>query len=75
VGAKYEIYTIINRLASEGKGVLLISSELPEILGLCDRIYVMSQGRFTGELSRADANQEKIMKLMLGAQGAPGKGN
>jgi len=70
VGAKYEIYTIINRLASEGKGVLLISSELPEILGLCDRIYVMSQGRFTGELERAEANQEKIMKYML-----QGKGN
>jgi len=75
VGAKYEIYTIINRLASEGKGVLLISSELPEILGLCDRIYVMSQGRFTGNLDRAEANQEKIMKLMLGAPVAPGKGN
>jgi len=81
VGAKYEIYTIINRLASMGKGILLISSELPEVLGLCDRIYVMSQGRFTGELDRADANQEKIMKLMLGAQPspslgtAPGKGN
>jgi len=70
VGAKYEIYTIINRLAAEGKGVLLISSELPEILGLCDRIYVMSQGRFTGELNRAEANQEKIMKYML-----QGKGN
>ena len=75
VGAKYEIYTIVNRLAAEGKGVLLISSELPEILGLCDRIYVMSQGRFTGELTRAEANQEKIMKLMLGAPAAPGKGN
>jgi len=78
VGAKYEIYTIINHLAAEGKGVLLISSELPEILGLCDRIYVMSQGRFTGELTRAEANQEKIMKLMLGApvatQTAPEKG-
>jgi len=70
VGAKYEIYTIINRLASEGKGVLLISSELPEILGLCDRVYVMSQGRFTGELTRAQATQEAVMKLML-----QGKGN
>ncbi len=70
VGAKFEIYTIINRLASEGKGVLLISSELPEILGLCDRIYVMSQGRFTGELTRAEADQESVMKLML-----QGKGN
>jgi putative multiple sugar transport system ATP-binding protein len=70
VGAKFEIYTIINRLASEGKGVILISSELPEILGLCDRIYVMSQGRFTGELPRAAADQESVMKLML-----QGKGN
>ncbi len=70
VGAKYEIYTIINRLASEGKSVLLISSELPEILGLCDRIYVVSEGRFTGQLSRAEATQEKVMKLML-----QGKGN
>ncbi len=70
VGAKFEIYTIINRLASEGKGVLLISSELPEILGLCDRIYVMSQGRFTGVLDRAEADQESVMKLML-----QGKGN
>jgi putative multiple sugar transport system ATP-binding protein len=66
VGAKYEIYTIIHRLAAEGKGVLLISSELPEILGLCDRIYVMSQGRLTGELARQEASQEKIMKFMLG---------
>ena len=66
VGAKYEIYTLIHRLAAEGKGVLLISSELPEILGLCDRIYVMSQGRLTGELARQDASQEKIMKFMLG---------
>ena len=70
VGAKYEIYTIINRLASQGKSVVLISSELPEILGLCDRIYVMSQGRFSGQLTRAEATQEKVMKLML-----QGKGN
>ena len=51
VGAKYEIYTIINQLASEGKGVLIISSELPELLGMCDRIYVMSEGKLTGEVS------------------------
>jgi len=78
VGAKYEIYTIINRLAGEGKGVVLISSELPEILGLCDRVYVMSQGRISGQVDRADATQEKIMRLMLGAPGNPvtsGKGN
>lgn len=64
VGAKYEIYTIINRLAQDGKGILLISSELPEILGMCDRIYVMCEGRITGELSRDEATQENLMKLM-----------
>ncbi|MEX1029719.1 MAG: multiple monosaccharide ABC transporter ATP-binding protein [Paenibacillaceae bacterium] len=69
VGAKYEIYSIINQLAGEGKGILLISSELPEILGMCDRIYVMSEGRLTGELSRAEASQEKIMKFMTRTRG------
>ncbi len=64
VGAKYEIYTIINQLASEGKGVLIISSELPELLGMCDRIYVMSEGRLTGEVTRQEASQEHLMKLM-----------
>lgn len=64
VGAKYEIYTIIHQLAEEGKGILMISSELPEILGMCDRIYVMSEGRITGEVNRDEAIQEKLMKLM-----------
>jgi putative multiple sugar transport system ATP-binding protein len=64
VGAKYEIYTIINKLASEGKGILLISSELPEILGMCDRIYVMNEGRITGECLREEATQENMMKMM-----------
>jgi len=64
VGAKYEIYTIIHRLADEGKGILLISSELPEILGMCDRIYVLSEGRVTGEVDRAEATQETLMKYM-----------
>ncbi|KIP21639.1 Xylose import ATP-binding protein XylG [Anoxybacillus ayderensis] len=64
VGAKYEIYTIINQLAQDGKGILLISSELPEILGMCDRIYVMCEGRITGELNRDEATQENLMKLM-----------
>ncbi|NLI17915.1 MAG: sugar ABC transporter ATP-binding protein [Actinomycetales bacterium] len=64
VGAKYEIYQIINALADSGKGVLVISSELPELLGICDRIYTMSQGRITGYLDRADADQEKLMVLM-----------
>ena len=53
VGAKYEIYEIINTLADAGKAVIVISSELPELLGICDRIYAMSQGRITGEMPRA----------------------
>ncbi|GAA3341502.1 sugar ABC transporter ATP-binding protein [Amorphoplanes nipponensis] len=64
VGAKYEIYTIINRLADEGKAVLVISSELPELLGICDRIYTLSAGRITGEMPRAEATQEALMTLM-----------
>ncbi|MEV6346848.1 multiple monosaccharide ABC transporter ATP-binding protein [Actinoplanes sp. NPDC051851] len=64
VGAKYEIYTIINRLADEGKAVLVISSELPELLGICDRIYTLSAGRITGEVARAEATQESLMTLM-----------
>ncbi|GIF26316.1 putative multiple sugar transport system ATP-binding protein [Actinoplanes tereljensis] len=64
VGAKYEIYEIINRLADAGKAVLIISSELPELLGTCDRIYAMSQGRITGEIPRAEATQEGLMRLM-----------
>ncbi|MFS0638809.1 multiple monosaccharide ABC transporter ATP-binding protein [Mesobacillus foraminis] len=64
VGAKYEIYTIIDELAKEGKGILMISSELPEILGMCDRVYVMCEGRITGEVSRKEATQENLMKYM-----------
>ncbi|MGC9665384.1 multiple monosaccharide ABC transporter ATP-binding protein [Planosporangium sp. 12N6] len=69
VGAKYEIYTIINRLADAGKAVLVISSELPELLGLCDRIYTLSAGRITGEVSRADATQELLMHHLTKGQG------
>jgi len=65
VGAKYEIYQIINSLADGGKGVVVISSEMPELLGICDRIYVMSEGSFVGELSRAEASQEKIMRAIM----------
>jgi putative multiple sugar transport system ATP-binding protein len=68
VGAKYEIYTIINRLASEGKGIILISSELPEILGVCDRIYVMREGRIVGEVPASEASQELIMKYIMTQQ-------
>ncbi|MBG6055454.1 putative multiple sugar transport system ATP-binding protein [Salinibacterium sp. CAN_S4] len=64
VGAKYEIYTIINKLAAEGKGVIVISSELPELLGICDRIYAISEGRITGELPIEKANPEALLKLM-----------
>jgi len=65
VGAKYEIYTIINRLASEGKAIILISSELPEILGVCDRIYVMSEGKIVGEMPASEASQESIMRCIM----------
>ncbi|HEY0210534.1 sugar ABC transporter ATP-binding protein [Acerihabitans sp.] len=62
VGAKLEIYDLMNRLTAEGKSIIMISSELPEILGMCDRILVMRQGRITAELSAGQANQENIMK-------------
>jgi putative multiple sugar transport system ATP-binding protein len=65
VGAKFEIYGIINELAAQGKGVIMISSEMPELLGMCDRIYVMNQGGFVGELSATDATQERIMSLIV----------
>jgi putative multiple sugar transport system ATP-binding protein len=68
VGAKYEIYTIINRLASEGKGVIFISSELPEILGICDRIYVMRDGKIVGEMPASEASQERVMKYIMTQQ-------
>ncbi len=65
VGAKYEIYTIINELAAAGKGIVFISSEMPELLGMCDRILVMNEGRFVGELAATEASQEKIMRMIL----------
>jgi putative multiple sugar transport system ATP-binding protein len=65
VGAKYEIYTIINRLVNEGKSIILISSELPEILGICDRVYIMNEGRIVGELDGKEASQESIMKCIM----------
>ncbi len=65
VGAKYEIYCIINQLVAEGKSVIMISSELPEVLGMCDRIYVMNEGRIVGELDREEASQEVIMSHIL----------
>ena len=59
VGAKYEIYTIINQLADEGKGVIVISSEMPELLGICDRIYVMNEGRIVGEMPASGSQPGK----------------
>ncbi|GAA1697825.1 sugar ABC transporter ATP-binding protein [Microbacterium sediminicola] len=64
VGAKYEIYTIINKLAAAGKGIIVISSELPELLGISDRVYAISEGRITGELPIAEATPESVLKLM-----------
>lgn len=65
VGAKYDIYRIIDQLAAAGKCVLVISSELPEILGICDRVYVMNEGEIKGEMPIEDANQESIMRLLV----------
>ena len=69
VGAKYEIYCIINQLASEGKAVIMISSEMPELLGMCDRIYVMNEGKIVGELGAQEATQESIMACILSSEG------
>ncbi len=66
VGAKYEIYRLMIELAKSGKGLLMVSSELPELMGMCDRIYVLSQGRITGELKRDEFNAEKIMAYAIG---------
>lgn len=67
VGAKYEIYCIINDLVKQGKSVIIISSELPEILGMSDRIYVMNEGKIAGELPAKEATQEKVMSIILKA--------
>ena len=69
VGAKFEIYGIIQRLASEGKGVIVVSSELPELLGLSDRIYTIFEGEITGVLTKAEADQESLMHLMTKSTG------
>ena len=69
VGAKYEIYTIIQNLADSGKGVIVISSELPELLGICDRVYAISEGRITGEVEKKDFKPELLMKYMTTEKG------
>ncbi|MDE2445618.1 MAG: sugar ABC transporter ATP-binding protein [Alphaproteobacteria bacterium] len=65
VGAKFEIYGIINKLAEDGKAVIVISSEMPELLGISDRIYIMNEGRFVGEMLAKDASQESIMRTIM----------
>ena len=69
VGAKYEIYTIIQKLADSGKGVIVISSELPELLGICDRVYAIAEGRITGEVEKKDFKPELLMKYMTTEKG------
>jgi putative multiple sugar transport system ATP-binding protein len=69
VGAKFEIYNIMNQLAADGRGIVMISSEMPELLGMCDRIYVMNEGQIVGELSREQASQERIMAMILNSTG------
>jgi putative multiple sugar transport system ATP-binding protein len=68
VGAKYEIYTIIQTLAAQGKGVILISSELPELLGIADRIYTVFEGAITDDIPVTDANPESLMKSMTSSR-------
>lgn len=68
VGAKYEIYCIMNDMVKEGKAVVMISSELPELLGMCDRIYIMNEGKLVGEMNAEDATQEKIMGAILSSK-------
>ena len=63
VGAKFEIYEILRALAEEGKGIIIISSDLPELLGICHRIVVIKKGRVAGEISSGDATEEKIMAM------------
>ena len=65
VGAKFEIYNMINALAAEGKCVIMVSSEMPELLGMCDRIYVVNEGELVGEFSKHEASQENIMRCIM----------
>ena len=65
VGAKYEIYSLMNKLVEEGMSIIMISSELSEVLGMSDRLYVMSEGTITGELSAEEATEEKVMAMAI----------
>ncbi|MDR3069859.1 MAG: ATP-binding cassette domain-containing protein, partial [Propionibacteriaceae bacterium] len=71
VGAKFEIYRLIHQLADDGKAVLLISSELPELLGMSDRIYTICEGAVTGEVPAHSATQEQLMRLMTTTSNTP----
>ena len=66
VGAKKEIYDVLNELKATGKAIIMISSDMPEILGICDRILIMHEGEISGELNREEASQEAIMKYAVG---------
>jgi ABC-type sugar transport system ATPase subunit len=68
VGSKYEIYTIINNMAKKGATVLFISSEMEELMGICDRIMVMSKGKIVAEIPKSDYSQEKIISYALGGE-------
>ena len=65
VGAKYEIYSLMNQLVEQGMAIIMISSELPEVLGMSDRLYVMSEGHITGELTAEEASEEKVMAMAI----------
>ena len=65
MGAKYDIYCLINQMVDAGKSVIMISSEMPELLGMCDRIYVMNEGNLLAELNASEATQEAIMGYIL----------
>jgi putative multiple sugar transport system ATP-binding protein len=65
VGAKYEIYSLMNKMVEQGMSIIMISSELPEVLGMSDRLYVMSEGHITGEMDVADATEEKVMEMAI----------
>ena len=65
IGAKFEIYTLMNKMVEEGMSIIMISSELPEVLGMSDRLYVMSEGQITGELDASEATEEKVMKMAI----------
>ena len=65
VGAKYEIYTVINQLAESGKAVVVISSDMEELLGLSDRIYVLNEGEIAGELQKDEFDQESVMRIIM----------